>query len=66
MTDGGTVEVGTVGNEGMVGTPVFLGAGSSPSRTFAQVPGEALRMPVAPFRKEVDAEDHVLHTVVSR
>lgn len=53
MADGLMVEVGTVGNEGMVGTPVFLGAEKSPTKAFAQVPGEALRMRAEDFREEI-------------
>jgi CRP-like cAMP-binding protein len=51
--NGAAVEVGTVGNEGMVGIPVFLGQDATPSRALMQVPGAALRMPVAVFRQEV-------------
>jgi hypothetical protein len=40
---------GLVGNEGMVGLPVFVGAGSSPSRPFAQVGGSGRRIPAAAF-----------------
>ncbi len=40
----GTVEVGTVGCEGMTGVPIALAADTMPSRAFVQVPGEALRM----------------------
>ena len=40
----GTVEVGTVGCEGMTGIPLVLSADTMPSRAFVQVPGEALRM----------------------
>jgi len=50
---GEAVEVSTVGNEGMVGIPVFLGQDSTPGRALMQVPGTVLRMPVAIFRKEV-------------
>jgi len=34
-----TVEVGTVGYEGMVGLPLFLGASTSPNAAFCQIPG---------------------------
>jgi CRP-like cAMP-binding protein len=51
--DGEAVEVATVGNEGMAGLPVFLGTGTIPSRCFAQVPGDALRMRAAALREEV-------------
>jgi CRP-like cAMP-binding protein len=53
MRDGSAAEVGTVGNEGMVGLPVFLGAATANVRAFAQVPGEALRMPSEALREEV-------------
>ena len=49
---GGAVEVGTIGNEGLVGTPVFLGTEKSPMRAFCQVPGEGLRMTADDFRRE--------------
>ena len=53
MEDGRVAEVGTIGNEGMVGIPVFLGAEQTPSLAFSQVAGEALRLKVAVFREEV-------------
>jgi len=53
MEDGGTVEVATVGNEGMIGIHVLLGADRVPTETFVQVPGDALRMKVDVFKKEV-------------
>jgi CRP-like cAMP-binding protein len=40
----GTVEVGTVGREGMTGLPLVLHANTMPSRAFVQVPGHAYRM----------------------
>ena len=43
LEDGSLVEVGRVGNEGMVGLPVFLGVNASHTRAFVQIPGEALR-----------------------
>jgi CRP-like cAMP-binding protein len=50
------VEVGTVGNEGMLGLPVFLGADSSPGAAFCQVPGRALRMPAEALRAAASVE----------
>ena len=46
MADGSGVEVGTMGNEGMAGLPAYLEAEASESRTFCQVRGAALRLPV--------------------
>src|SRR4029077_9013003 len=53
MEGGFTLEVGTIGNEGMVGTPVFLGSQSSPTRAISQVPGEALKMETKVFQEEM-------------
>ena len=41
MEDGQVVEVATMGNEGMSGIPVVLGADRSPARVFCQVAGRA-------------------------
>jgi CRP-like cAMP-binding protein len=50
MQDGQKVEVATIGNEGMVGLPVFLGAESISAEAFIQIPGEATRMSAVVFR----------------
>jgi len=48
--EGGTVEVGPVGCDGMVGLPVFLGGTSDPLEGFVQVaPVEAVRLPTHAF-----------------
>lgn len=44
--DGSTIEVGMVGNEGLVGVPVILGRNSMPYEVTVQVPGSALRVGV--------------------
>jgi CRP-like cAMP-binding protein len=54
MEDGAVAEVGTVGNEGMAGLPLLLGAHHSPAQAFYQVPGAAYRMPAAAFRAELE------------
>ncbi|MBP0115297.1 MULTISPECIES: Crp/Fnr family transcriptional regulator [Bradyrhizobium] len=41
--DGDIVEFATVGNEGMVGVPLLLGALTMPSRVFVQVEGAGFR-----------------------
>lgn len=52
---GGTVEVGPVGRDGMVGLPVFLDAATDPLHAFAQVlPCEALSMRADAFRAACD------------
>lgn len=50
--DGGSVEVGMVGNEGMFGVSVFLGSISTPLEAVVQLPGDGLRMRADILRKE--------------
>ncbi len=47
-----TLEVGMVGNEGMVGMPMVLGIGISAVRALVQGSGTAMRMTAARFRTE--------------
>lgn len=49
MSDG-TVEVGTVGNEGMIGMPILLYSKSLTTRTFIQLEGEGFRIAAEPLR----------------
>lgn len=51
MKDGAGVEVATIGNEGMVGLPLFLGVDRVLGQAFCQVPGTALRVKAARFRE---------------
>jgi CRP-like cAMP-binding protein len=51
----GTVEVGTVGREGMVGLPILLHAKSMPTRAFVQVAGHGMRLSAAQLRDEMRA-----------
>ena len=43
------IEVGIVGREGMVGTPLVLGVDRSPHESFVQMEGTALRLPTNAF-----------------
>jgi CRP-like cAMP-binding protein len=47
-----TLEVGMVGNEGMVGMPMALGIGVSAVRALVQGSGTAMRMTAARFRAD--------------
>jgi CRP-like cAMP-binding protein len=49
LADDCSIEVGTVGNEGMVGTSVFLGVNRMYNRAVVQVAGESMRMRVKDF-----------------
>ncbi len=53
MKDGAVVELATIGNEGLVGLPAFLGVEVSPMTAFVQVPGAALRMRAEVLQEEV-------------
>src|SRR5678816_3118835 len=50
---GRAVEVATIGNEGVVGLPVFFGVDSAPQRCFVQVLGEAKRLASRDFLREI-------------
>ena len=53
MADKSMVEVGIIGREGLVGSPVLLGANTSPVMAMVQAPGPALRIPASVLLKEV-------------
>jgi CRP-like cAMP-binding protein len=53
LADGTIVEVVTIGNEGLVGSPLLLRATSIPFNAMVQVPGAALRMDAAVFARRV-------------
>jgi CRP-like cAMP-binding protein len=44
MADGSAAEVGTIGNEGIVGLPILLGDELTPMSAYVQVPGTGLRL----------------------
>ncbi|MDQ2813246.1 MAG: Crp/Fnr family transcriptional regulator [Actinomycetota bacterium] len=59
------VEVATIGREGMVGLPVFLGAASTPHAAFCQVAGPAAKI-TADSLRQVLADDGALHQALNR
>jgi CRP-like cAMP-binding protein len=68
-----TLEVGIVGNEGMVGVPVFLGTAASLNRALVQGAGTALRMKADAMRKHVgykgplpDLLRHYVHSLLAQ
>ncbi|HZG52067.1 MAG TPA: Crp/Fnr family transcriptional regulator [Pyrinomonadaceae bacterium] len=65
FADGGGVEVGVVGNEGVFGVNVVLGSMSVPLQAVAQVPGEGLRIPADVLKKEFKAGG-LLHDLLLR
>jgi CRP-like cAMP-binding protein len=65
LEGGAAIEVATVGNEGMLGLPAFLGAGSIPGEAFCQIPGQALRLGAQILHQET-AAGGPLHDVLLR
>lgn len=53
MENGDSAEVGTVGNEGMVGLPVVFGDSKAPTSVYMQVAGHGLRMKARIFWQEL-------------
>jgi CRP-like cAMP-binding protein len=53
MANGDAAEVGTIGNEGVVGLPLLLGDDRAPTSVYVQVPGAGLRMTAALFEREL-------------
>ncbi len=57
---GREVEVATIGNEGMVGLPVFLGTSSTPGMAYAQVPGDSFRIKAEAFWEQARQSDPIV------
>jgi CRP-like cAMP-binding protein len=56
MEDGRAIEVATIGDEGMMGLPLLVGAKITTNRMIVQVPGEAMRMSEDVLREEVSRD----------
>ncbi|HEX6909164.1 MAG TPA: Crp/Fnr family transcriptional regulator [Longimicrobium sp.] len=65
MEDGTAVETATIGREGMVGLPLFLGTDRMAAQAFTQVSGHAYRMEADAFREEL-ARDGTLPVLLGR
>jgi CRP-like cAMP-binding protein len=52
MANGAAAEVGTIGNEGVVGLPPLFGDDRAPTSVYVQVPGTGLRMKATLFQQE--------------
>ena len=65
LADGGTVEVGLVGREGVASVPAVLGVEAMPTRCVVQLPLHAARMRVPAMRRHARTEG-VLHDLLKR
>lgn len=65
MEDGVAVEIATVGNEGMIGLPVFLGSEIIPMKAFSQIPGKGMRIKADVFKDLVN-QGSPLHGLLQR
>ena len=62
--DGATVEAGVIGTEGMLGTPVVLGAETTPHQALVQASGQAMRMSARDLTGEVENDGSLLKSVL--
>ncbi len=60
LKDGGSIEVGLVGNDGMVGLPIVLGDEISPSHAIVQIADGAMRMKASALREELKRDGTLL------
>lgn len=63
MVDGSADEVGTIGNEGMIGLPIILGDTIAPTNVFIQVPGAGMRLHAETLRQALN-ESSTMRTVM--
>src|SRR5271157_911413 len=64
MEDGRAIEVATIGDEGMVGLPLLVGAKTTANRAIVQVPGEALRMSAGALREDLGRDSPLRRLLV--
>jgi hypothetical protein len=61
----GSTETGIIGYEGCVGVPVWLRQQTTPTRTFVQGAGSALRMSAEVFRREISRTQSPLNGLMA-
>lgn len=54
MENGSTAEIGIAGNNGLIGSALFMGSGSTTSRAVVQSEGDAIRIKAKPLQNEFD------------
>ncbi len=61
---GDSIEVATIGYEGIIGLPLFLGGTSATIEIFVQVPGEGLHMPSDAFQRHIAREESLVRALL--
>ncbi len=64
MKDGASAEIAVVGNEGIVGIPLFMGGESTPSRAVVQSAGQGFHLKANLLMHEFDRSGPVLHLLL--
>jgi CRP-like cAMP-binding protein len=64
LEDGGSIEVGLVGNDGLVGWPIMLGDDRSPDHAIVQIAGGAMRMEAASLKEMLGPGGHLLQILL--
>jgi CRP-like cAMP-binding protein len=66
MKDGGSIEVGTIGREGVSAIPLLLGASTSANECYCQVPGRAIVISSEHFRALTGAGSNRFRRLLDR
>jgi len=64
MKSGASAEIAVVGHEGVVGMPLIMGGGSTPSRALVQSAGEGFRLPADFMLQEFERSGPVMHLLL--
>jgi CRP-like cAMP-binding protein len=64
MKNGQAAEVGTIGNEGIVGIPVVFGDSTAPTNVYMQVAGRGLKMKASIFREIMGKSEHLRQSML--
>ncbi len=66
MNDGASIEVGTVGREGVSAIPLLLGAETSANESYCQVPGRAVVISTSHFQRLLRSGNTEFRIVLNR
>jgi len=64
MESGASAEIAVVGHEGVVGLPLIMGGGSTPSRALVQSAGEGFRLAANLMLQEFERSGAVMHLLL--